>query len=79
MPVLLEITIVRDKPNLFTCRQASSCPSGQLNGLLALQALVALLGVGDSFALAVRQAVAHQGQLNGLLALQALVGLLDIT
>ena len=38
---LFDNTIVRDKPNLVTCRQASSCPSGKLNGLLALFGLFA--------------------------------------
>ena len=33
------------------------CRQGKLNGLLALKALAALLGVGDSSALAVGQAV----------------------
>ena len=37
---LFDNTIVRDKPNLVTCRQASSCPSGKLNGLLALFGLL---------------------------------------
>ena len=32
--------------------------TGKLNGLFALKALLALLGIRDSFALAVRQAIA---------------------
>ena len=51
-PPLFEVEVARSAGGEF---------AGQLNGLLALQALVALLGVGDSFALAVRQAVANRG------------------
>ena len=69
---LFDNTIVRDKSNLVAYRLASiNSPSfergstalagrkftGKLNGLFALKALLALLGIRDSFALAVRQAI----------------------